>query len=71
MPPFGGAGPSVAVSYGASQLTTVGASGDWTLDTNGMDPCGYNIRIQVWDRTIVDSHQLGWPGSDIEGFCIE
>ncbi len=36
-----------------------------------MDPCGYNIRIQVWDRTIVDSHQLGWPGSDIEGFCIE
>lgn len=71
VPPFGGAGPSVSVSYGASQLTTVGAAGNWTLDTHGMEPCGYNIRIEVWDRTIVDSHQLGWPGSDIEGFCIE
>lgn len=53
------------------RLTTVGASGQWELDTTNMDPCGYNIRIDVGDRTIVHSSGTNWTNADIEGFCLE
>jgi len=52
-------------------LTTNGASGTWELNTAGMDPCGYNIRIHGEDRTIVNSGFIGWERWDIEGFCLE
>jgi hypothetical protein len=51
-------------------LPSPGGSG-WMLETTGMDPCGYVILLQVWDRTIVGSR----PGShnynftDV-GFCL-
>lgn len=66
-------GPSATsgLSYAAQTLTTSGASGTWELDTNGMDSCGYNIRIHGEDRTIVNSGAIGWEDSDIEGFCLE
>lgn len=66
-------GPSASngLSYAALTLTTSGASGNWELDTNGMDPCGYNIRIRGEDRTIVNSGTIGWEAWDIEGFCLE
>ncbi len=53
------------------RLTTVGASGQWELDTTNMDPCGYNIRIDAGDRTIVHSSGINWTNTDIEGFCLE
>jgi hypothetical protein len=53
------------------RLTTDGASGTWDLDTTGMKPCGYNIRIRGVDRTIVNSSGNSWEGNDIEGFCLE
>lgn len=54
-----------------SVVPTTGESGTWTLNTSGMDPCGYIIQLRVRDRTIVDSGSIGWwNGSDV-GFCIE
>ena len=52
-------------------LHTTGSFGTWELDTTGMTPCGYNIRMVAEDRTIVNSATLGWAASDIEGFCLD
>lgn len=60
-----------ALSVNALTMTTNGASGQWELDTTGMDPCGYNIRIHGIDRTIVNSGPNSWDWVDIEGFCLE
>jgi hypothetical protein len=43
----------------------------WQLDTSGMTPCGYVVRLRVWDRSIVGSR----PGNhnrarDDKGFCL-
>lgn len=63
---------SVSMSYATGTLRTNGvANGTWQLDTTGMDPCGYNIRIHAVDRTIVNSGSIGWEATDIEGFCVE
>jgi len=48
-----------------------GESGNWTLNTSGMDPCGYIVRLSVRDRTIVNSGSIGWWNGDSVGFCIE
>ncbi|GAB4390333.1 hypothetical protein [Albidovulum sp.] len=70
-PPFSGGNSSVTISYAALTLNTNGASGNWELDTTGMEPCGYNVRIHVWDRTIVNSGANHREFVDIEGFCLE
>lgn len=70
-PPFAGGSSSVSISYAALSLNTNGAAGTWELDTTGMAPCGYNIRIYVQDRTIVSSGPNHWDAGDIEGFCLE
>lgn len=70
-PPFPGGNSSVSISYAGLSLNTNGASGNWELDTTGMEPCGYNVRIHVRDRTIVSSGSNHWPASDIEGVCLE
>lgn len=51
-------------------VSTLGESGNWTLDTTGMPRCGYNIWINVWDRTIVGSGYVGRHGSAVVGFCL-
>lgn len=69
-----GASPSkcsVSISYATSTLDGSGMTGTWQLDTTGMVPCGYNIRIWAEDRTIVNSGHIGWEAADIEGFCVE
>ncbi len=55
-----------------TQTATFAANGDpWSLITTNMDPCGYVVVLNVWDRSIVNSH----PGShnhnyfDV-GFCL-
>jgi hypothetical protein len=70
-PPFSGGNSSVSVSYAGLSLNTNGTSGTWELDTTGMEPCGYNLRIYVRDRTIVGSGANNWDDADIEGFCLE
>ncbi len=52
-------------------VPTTGESGSWSLDTSGMDPCGYIVRLWVRDRTIVNSGSIGWHSSDSVGFCLE
>lgn len=53
-------------------VQTAPAPGDgWTLDTTGMQPCGYVIRIVTRDRAIVNSQSVGHWRSDSAGFCIE
>lgn len=66
-----GGNSRATLSYGALTLATGGSFGRWELDTTGMGPCGYNVRIDVRDRAIVGSSQIGWPAVDIEGFCLE
>ncbi len=52
-------------------VPTTGEDGTWTLNTTGMDPCGYVIRLTGCDRTIVNSGFVGFcPSLDI-GFCLE
>ena len=53
--------------YAALTLDTSGTTGTWELVTTGMAPCGYNIRIDGADRTIVNSGFIGWHAADIEG----
>jgi len=50
-------------------VPTGGESGQWTLDTTGMLPCGYVIRLDTSDRTIV-SGGGGWSNFDTVGFCL-
>jgi hypothetical protein len=49
-------------------------SGTWTLDTSGppeMIPCGYVVRIRVWDRAIRDSDSGKHNREDDDkGFCL-
>lgn len=70
-PPFSGGNSSVSISYAGLSLNSNGASGTWELDTTGMKPCGYNVRIYVQDRTILSSGPNHWDAGDIEGFCLE
>lgn len=61
----------VHLVYGNGTLDGSGMTGTWQLDTTGMKPCGYNIRLHAEDRTIVNSGGIGWESVDIEGFCVE
>jgi hypothetical protein len=50
---------------------TAPSPGDsWSLDTTGMQPCGYVVRVDVWDRAIVNSQSTGHHASDSAGFCL-
>ncbi len=51
-------------------VPTTGETGNWSLDAGGMDPCGYIVRLEVSDRTIVASGFIGWGNSDSTGFCL-
>ena len=53
-------------------LNTLNAPGDpWTLDTTGMQACGYVIRVIAVDRAIVNSQKVGHRAVDSAGFCLE
>ena len=50
-------------------VSTNGESSTWSLNTTGMDPCGYVVRIDVGDRTIVSAGG-GWSNAASVGFCL-
>jgi hypothetical protein len=55
-----------------SNTATFAAGGDqWDLNTTGMTPCGYVVLLQVWDRSIVNSHpnSHNYNFYDV-GFCL-
>ncbi|MFL6192974.1 MAG: hypothetical protein ACJ75H_02290 [Thermoanaerobaculia bacterium] len=43
----------------------------WTLDTAGMEPCGFVIRLVACDRTIYNSGFVGLCQAEDIGFCLE
>ena len=58
-------------AYGAPDFVpTGGESGTWTLDTTPMDPCGYVVRMDVYDRTIVNCGTV-WHDFATVGFCLK
>jgi hypothetical protein len=52
-------------------VPTTGEQGNWTLDTTGMDPCGYVIRLYSSDRTNVNSTGNPYDMAYDVGFCLE
>jgi hypothetical protein len=66
--------PGVGVPSPSSGLvnTAPAPGGDgWTLDTTGMEPCGYIIQVVAVDRAIVNSQSVGHHSPDSAGFCLE
>jgi hypothetical protein len=65
-------GPPNPATATPTTSQTAPAPGDpWTLTTTGLQPCGYVVRVDVYDRTIVGSH----PGNhnhnaDDKGLCL-
>ncbi|WP_052665028.1 hypothetical protein [Nitriliruptor alkaliphilus] len=44
----------------------------WSLVTTGMRPCGYNLVLNAWDRTIRNSHAgSGNHAQTRAGFCLD
>jgi CHAT domain-containing protein/Tfp pilus assembly protein PilF len=50
-------------------VPTGGETGTWTLDTTPMQPCGYVVRLDTSDRTIVNAFG-GWYNFATVGFCL-
>jgi hypothetical protein len=46
-------------------------AGTWQLDTTGLAPCGYVVRLDAVDRTIVHSGWVGFDQPAFTGFCLK
>jgi hypothetical protein len=51
-------------------LSTDGDTGSFSIDTSNMTVCGYNIRIDTRDRTIISSDYMGVTNYALQGFCL-
>ncbi len=69
--PANGVTPSPSSRSYPLQVPTTGEAGNWTLDTHGMDPCGYVIRLYATDRTNVNSTGNAYDMAYDVGFCLE
>jgi hypothetical protein len=69
--PANGVTPSPSSRSYPLQVPTTGEAGTWTLDTAGMDPCGYVIRLQASDRTNFNSAGYALYMTYDIGFCLE
>lgn len=58
------------LSFAGGTLPTTGKTGTFVIHTAGVPKCGYNVRIDAWDRTIYNSHGIGLHNNDIQGFCL-
>lgn len=70
--------PDPTDPFGVNAVTPSGgttsrpAGTPWSLTTTGMRPCGYNLVLNAWDRTIRDSHAgSGNHAQTRAGFCLE
>lgn len=43
----------------------------WSLNTAGMTPCGYIVRLEVSDRAIINSASVGHSAAAPVGWCLE
>ena len=51
-------------------LPNAGKSGTFEILTANMIKCGYNVRIDAIDRTIISSHVIGHRSAALQGFCL-
>lgn len=51
-------------------VPTTGEAGTWKLDTTGMPKCGYVVRLNATDRTIVNSGGIGFYNETFVGLCL-
>jgi hypothetical protein len=59
-----------STAYGGA-IPDPGVTGaTYTLDTNGMDACGYALLLHVWDRTNVNSGAGNNYDNAAVGFCL-
>jgi hypothetical protein len=58
-------------SWTPATTTPTFQDGTWQLHTAGMSPCGYVVRLDGSDRTIVNSGWVGWDGPAFTGFCLK
>jgi hypothetical protein len=71
------AGPANGVTTNPSArsypvpVPTTGEAGSWTLNTAGMDACGYVIRLVAYDRTNYNSTGYALSMTYDVGFCLE
>ena len=63
-------GTADSLSFALGTLSTDGDSGSFNIDTSQMTVCGYNIRIDTSDRTIIDTDYLGYTIPALQGFCL-
>ncbi|TAL69529.1 MAG: hypothetical protein EPN82_06765 [Bacteroidetes bacterium] len=65
--------PGIGVPVPSSGLfnTAIAPGNPWTLNTAKMKPCGYVIRVDAVDRSIVNSQAVGLWASFSDGFCLE
>lgn len=65
--------PGVGVPSPSSGLNnTAPAPGDaWSLNTAGMKPCGYVVRVVATDRAIINSQAVGHTSVSSVGLCLE
>lgn len=59
-----------AVSAGGTIADTGVVGGTYTLDTTGMEPCGYSLTMYAANRTNVNSGVTRHISQDDVGFCI-
>lgn len=70
-PNINGAGIGIP-SPSSGMVNTSPSPGDtWSLNTAGMQACGYIIRVRAFDRTIVNSQSVGLQAGDSAGLCLE
>ncbi len=62
--------PTLTYQDPLTGLPTFGANGNWDLNTANMKSCGYVIRIDVSDRTILNSGPNRRTDAADQGFCI-
>ncbi len=67
--PVPASGVTVALGGAISDPGVVNAA--FSLNTTGMDPCGYSLTLNVWDRTNVNSGQTSNYNPASIGFCLE
>ena len=64
--------PSGSSNELGGAIADPGVSGEaFTIDTTGMEVCGYSLTLNVWDRTNVNSGQGSNYNNASIGFCLQ
>jgi hypothetical protein len=67
---LGGFSLTVIGSTPVNSITLDPSKNSWSLETEGMDPCGYVINLSATDRALVSGSCSGHSSSIAVGFCL-